>query len=795
MILTLACSAVLAAEAPSPVGELDAKDGVTVVAQDRALLPSGRGLGSIADVWLVEVMTLQNGRGDLARFDPLWLSAHGRSRLQLVTTLNGLDLTDPARPGTPLFEVPFAAWDRVTFTSLYGGAPGFHYRLGTSGRARAEGGTGRTVGGPLLLPSGLMDREPATRKGVTEERRELSGPLELTADVGQHASGAPLRVVLEHLEHSHSYPTLVAEDEAERTTALVVALAGGWLLTGGWQLERRSHEGAQFRWPDALTLEREGQAFVAGVERRFTPSATAELRLTAGLTLRRDDEAPNTASPVVTDLEGEWLYLARPRFAEDLRRSQAHAGLELRFGDSEAPVTFSVRGSRAALASTPHVVGGRRGVTYDGNFDGAGTPAGTYIVDYGSTGRAEEVLTSVRLGIEAARRLGEVQLTAYAAWDYAAAESLSGPGVTAPAPAAGVYAVLPIGEAELFATASHEPERLTAEVAAALDPARPFSYRYRWSDDGDLVPEASERGELIERRGARFRRLGEDVARPAASTVAVGVQSAPFGRFRANLRGIGRLLTNRYVLRLADERGYTARAFRDPGGDGRGEEVVAGGGQRFTVYERDPETFGAERYVLENAVRSDFYWGLEGQLLSLQREPWFLTVSGTAYLSAGSAPFGSFADRNDPGIIDEGSAELNERVNNRGRYDHDRSYGLHVLSGVTPLEGLWLSAALRYRDGQPFTRLVVVDDLPQGPTAVMAVRRGRPRHTFHMELDVRATYELELAGFSAQLALDVLNALGSGTELLEDPRTGPTYRDPLEMVPGRAVFATLVLEL
>jgi hypothetical protein len=61
-----------------------------------------------------------------------------------------------------------------------------------------------------------------------------------------------------------------------------------------------------------------------------------------------------------------------------------------------------------------------------------------------------------------------------------------------------------------------------------------------------------------------------------------------------------------------------------------------------------------------------------------------------------------------------------------------------------------------------------------------------------MTWDARAQIELP---FSPQLnllmAVDALNLLGSGTELLEDPRGAAEFRRSLEMVPGRTVFATM----
>ena len=89
-----------------------------------------------------------------------------------------------------------------------------------------------------------------------------------------------------------------------------------------------------------------------------------------------------------------------------------------------------------------------------------------------------------------------------------------------------------------------------------------------------------------------------------------------------------------------------------------------------------------------------------------------------------------------------------------------------------------------------------ITGLPQGPTPVMTIWRGRVRHTFHMSTDMRFQYRRHiqwLDNAEIQLAIDLFNFFGSSTELLEDPRDGDDYRTPLEMVPGRTVFATIAL--
>ncbi len=784
------------------VGPLsDPLEGVQLSGADREALPSGRSLVSVADLWFANAVGLEQGPGGIANFDASGVSAHGRSWTQQHWRLNGLEITDPARAGLPLFAVPFAAWDEARYLSLFTSAPGFHLQLHPpkASKLSVQLGTGDSLGGGTWLPRRLLDREPAVRAGAPVRRRSLHSPVEVLAQgaVGDEEGG--VRVFAEHLLHQHRYLTLTPWDEAQRSTVLALATlpwARPLELLVGWQEESRSHAGAQLRWPEELTYGDRARALIGQV--RLTPIATERVRfdLAVGVVGRWDNERPNSKTPRVTDIEGEWLYLGRPRFAEDLARQRLSASAVLAVGPKHKAVTLSAEASHATVTSLAHIVGGRTAVTYDGVVDGEGTPLGLRQTVYDPAQRAEEYLRSLRLSLAAQPQLGKGHLKAELAYDYALVGTPDGVELNQPALAAGVAARWPLWGGEVFALARSEPESLTSEVASFVDPKRPSGRTYVWSDDGDLLPEAGETGQLLSRTGGRYHGVSANLARPRSNHFAFGIATRTFGPFRAMVAGVGRWLSDRYVVRLfaPGETAFVPTTIHDPGGDGRGEARAQGGGQELTAYARDPQSFGTDLYVLDNAHRNDFYLGLEMQLLTVLQRWWFVNFGGAAYLSEGGAPFGSFADRNDPGIVDEASADPNQRVLQRGRYDHDRSFALNLLAGVMPWHDVLASIALRYRDGEPFTRVVVAEGLPQGPTALMAVARGKPRHTFHMEMALRFAYGFRWVHQRARVLLDVQNVLGSGTELLEDPRTGPTFRRAVEMVPGRSAFVTLQLD-
>lgn len=784
---------------------LDPLEGSVVTTEERWFLPSGRTLGEVADLWFVEIVNMQNADGGIAAFDPLYVSSHGRSWTQLRHTLNTLSIVDPARSGLPIIELPYGVWDRLHYQSLWTAEPGFHASVPTAaaqpGWVRV--GAGRDVGGGIWIPSGFMDREPALSYGATPDRRALRRAGEIEAVTGMSGAAGSFRLAVEHLDHSHRFPTLLDSatglhlpDDAARTTVLGSGRTqvGSWPLEAvlAWQGRQRSREGAQFRLPAPYTRDVSANALLAQVG---TEMAEARYRFEAALgwRWRRDDERSNTESPIVSDLEREWTWLARPSFGERLERMSIEGRAALHW-ESAVPVSLSLTGSQGFVSSTQSVPGGLTGLTYERGGLAGGAPRAVSITVYEPAARAEESLQSARLQLDAAHTMGPVRLSFAGGADYAAVGVPGDTRLWFLSPAAGVAARMRLGGGELFTLVRREPDALTSGVAAFLDPARANGERYTWLDDGDGVPESGETGELLARTGGRYHLAGEDLARPSSNQFVIGWRSPSFGPFQAVLTGIARWHLDALTVRMAGPaaESYAPVSFHDPGGDGRGEERLPEGGQLLTVYERAPGTEGAELYALVNRERDNRYIGAEIQLVSVEERRWFMNLGGAGYWNIGSGSFGSFPDRNDPGVVDETTADPNARVNQRGRFDQDRSFAVNLLTGVRPLDELSLSTAIRYRDGQPFTRIVVAE-LPQGPTPIMAVWRGAPRHTFHMVVDARARYDIALAGFDAAVVLDAFNLLGSGVELLEQPRTRGEFRRSLEMVPGRALFVSLEL--
>ena len=751
-------------------------------------LPSGRHLGAVFDVWFNRVTSQQIGvGGGIAFFDPLRLSAHGRSWRQTRFHLNGVDITDPARPGEPLFELPYSAWDGLEYQSLWTARPGvnmdFHAESPDAWRLR--GATGWDIGGGTWIPSGLFDREPATEYGATSERRRLRPVAELFAErAWHHGQTGRVRLLGSFVDHERRYPTLLSNDgrnEVDRSRRGTFALRHDFESEGGTdrfsttvfgQTNDRSHAGAQYRWESPLTLDTTSRAWGAHFGWARPQS---DFAMVVGVTARRDDERSRRDTPFVRDLESAWMHLARPREAEELSRwrldttaSWTWAGWQLR-----------VRGAyaRVGIAVQPQPL---KGVSYLRGPDRGQSAA--HSLELASAFRHDLESRETRVDVERDFRLRAATLTVMTALDHSAVDAGGGRGLAHWSPALGAALRAPCGGVECFALVRREPVALTRDVSEFLSP-HGSSTTHVWNDDGDLLPEPGEQGLLLARHGGTFRAKGDHLARPSSNHFAFGVQTSERGTFRAAVSGVGRWLFRPYTVRLFDPSVYSA------------VEALTAEGQPVTAYTLDLSRAGQDTYVLVNDPDASRYLGFEAQVHTQTAQRWFLHLSASGYQFLTNSPFGSFADRNDPGAIHEITANPNGRVNGRGRADSDRAYASTLLVGRELTRDLWLSAATRYLDGQPFARIDVVESLAQGPTAVMATPRGTPgpRHTFHMTTDVRLAYLWRAPGRNTlSLVLDVFNLLGSGTEIAEDPRAGSeTYRRALEMIPGRALLVAL----
>ena len=781
---------------------LDALEGSTATAEDRRWLPSGRNISHVTDLWFVDIVNLRASGAGISTFDAPALSSHGWSWTEMRYSLGGIDITDPARPGTPLLEMPHGLWQSLHYQSLWARGPQLSWdarRTTDDPGVRARGNFGGELGGGTWVPRKFMDREPAVPHGATTTRRAVVQALEAEAEARWGCG----RIAAEHIDHQHRYPTLrdarsyLLMDNAQRTTVLASGEceigARPYRLLGAWQGVDRSHAGAEYRHTEAMTLEQRSNAAVLQLGTVPLRSRDLEIDAKVGVAIRDETMTPHTSQPLVSDLEDEWMWMHRPRFGEDLRRERFDVNLVARIGEAQK-TTVRLDGNRQSLHSSTTVPGGRTATTYLRAADSNNRAVS--LTQWTGGGNAEEWLHNLRVEGATSRQFGDVNLRLVAALDYAGAGFESRPAAEFASPAAGLAVTMPIGKGEIFFLLRHEPTQLTAELTEFVDPNRPSWTRYGWNDDGDLKPESGETGALLARGGGKSHKVDQDLRRPSSNLLTFGWRSPRFGPFRFVAHGIARALRNRYTVVLD---GPAAQSYErmQVGELAVSQDNVYSQDHDLDVYARTPGSEGEERYLLTNASRPHWFVGSQIQLVTDVDSWWFLNLGATGYWSLGVTPFGLFPDRNDIGIIDEVSADPNARVNQHGSVDSGRAYHINLAAGINPWSTLTAAVAIRYVDGEPMSRMLVIEDLPQGPTTLMGVARGDPvpRYTFHMTVDLKAQYTHTIGPTDVTFSAELYNLLGSGTEILENVASGNNYRRSVEMMPGRAMLVGIEAQL
>jgi hypothetical protein len=146
---------------------------------------------------------------------------------------------------------------------------------------------------------------------------------------------------------------------------------------------------------------------------------------------------------------------------------------------------------------------------------------------------------------------------------------------------------------------------------------------------------------------------------------------------------------------------------------------------------------------------------------------------------------GFTAAENDPGAIGELFETPNATTYARGHAFSDRGYVMKWWGQYAAPHEYLVSAAARYQDGQPFSRVLVVPDLSQGPEAISAYRRGRTRFTFTFSLDARVQKSFRIGRAVVTGALTLFNALNTGEEVEENVVTSALFRTPMSIQPPR----------
>jgi hypothetical protein len=350
-------------------------------------------------------------------------------------------------------------------------------------------------------------------------------------------------------------------------------------------------------------------------------------------------------------------------------------------------------------------------------------------------------------------------------------------------------------ETELYVEASigTPPVPLVSYEAAATN--APAVVARLWSDlNRDGRVSAPELGAEVARRGPGSMTVDPDLSLPTMRRVIVGFKTrvGPFG-----IHATGFARRDRDLIETAlDPQGSEIQSIRyvpDPSGDIDGPTDD----QILPIVEENRRSFSASRFLLTNPA--------EHHALGEGAELGFETNSRHVHWGLNGAAFrvsgrggnrGLRVSENDFGVVGETFDRTNADTFGDGRLFFDRAYSLRMYLTANDVRGFTFGALGRYDDGQPFARVVVQNDLPQGPDFVQAIPRGRARLHYTLSVDARLARRFKMSSANIEVSASVFNALGSQFEAEERVVWLPKadYRKITMVQPPRAFIIGIRIE-
>jgi hypothetical protein len=274
--------------------------------------------------------------------------------------------------------------------------------------------------------------------------------------------------------------------------------------------------------------------------------------------------------------------------------------------------------------------------------------------------------------------------------------------------------------------------------------------------------------------------------RPLTDELTLAVRARPFRAFEVELARVVKHESSRLSL---DDPGvpfssYSAFAVPDPYYN---PETGGKFDLPFTVArDRPAGMYGHDRYVLTNADDDPESWALELNTRTT-RERWtLLTGIALTWAKGPAAAIGYLPTENDQDVLGNLFVDANRTTYGRGQLFQDRSHAAKIGAIYRFGGGFTVGALARYLDGQPFARLVPVNDgLTQGPTLVRAFRNGGAAFCYQGTLDVRLQRAFRMGRATLTAGVDVYNLPGLHNEVTEYVIAGPRFRQSTETQPPR----------
>ncbi len=298
-----------------------------------------------------------------------------------------------------------------------------------------------------------------------------------------------------------------------------------------------------------------------------------------------------------------------------------------------------------------------------------------------------------------------------------------------------------------------------------------------WNDaNGDEIAQLEELGPSTRPFGGRVNRINPDIRRPYSEEFNLG-----FERELAPNVSVGATYYRRDNRRLISGINVAVPPeFYAP-------VTVQTAAGPITAYNQDPATLGlADRVITDiNGLQND-YNGVELVFNKRMDNRWQLLGSLTIGKTQGVYDSGLNDDFNNPNL----------NINRDGaKIDKDSTYiGKIIGTYIFPGE-FTASTNLRYTTGQPVLENIIVQGLNQGTETILQNPRGNTRLDNVTLWDVRVSKVFRFAtSGSVEVALDVFNLLNQSAKTVINENVGPTFGNPIAILPPRVARIGLVFK-
>jgi hypothetical protein len=301
------------------------------------------------------------------------------------------------------------------------------------------------------------------------------------------------------------------------------------------------------------------------------------------------------------------------------------------------------------------------------------------------------------------------------------------------------------------------PYELRGQVSDFLEDQRPGAAIYYWQDDnGDGRFQNQEKGAVFGQTGGGSHFLSPDLRLPHRERILLQLTTRISSNFNLHIKGLYKKIRQPLWAYFADNYGHY--------------ENISG--QDYYFFDRPFSAF-----KLGNAAfdKDPFYAQFLIQLQGQKAERWFFTFSFLAHMGMGYTAFGNGPTANDIGIISESQAFPNSWINGYGRVDGDRAFVGKIFFGYYLSKRLFLSASIKYRDGNPFAFLNAFKKNGQWVITYQTIKaedehgvKGGPREDCIWDFNFKLSHEISLFGKKGRLELSLFNLLDFGLELSEN---------------------------